>query len=171
VLERWKWCKGYRGLYRVSTFGRVKSKRRPGTKGKILSTARDNDGYVIVRLSKNGKVKHKKVHVLVLEAFVGPRPIQKQSCHFPDRDKENNRLSNLSWGTSKRNNSHKKHHGTSNHGSRNGNAVLTERAVYVILKRLKAGHSGASIGRAFGVGSGLITYIKQRKIWKHVRIT
>jgi hypothetical protein len=38
------------------------------------------------------------MHILVLEAFVGPRPAGMEGCHWDD-DPTNNHLSNLRWDT------------------------------------------------------------------------
>lgn len=76
-----------------------------GTDGSIWSAARGpwrrlrpylgRKGYLSVELG----TRKMKVHRLVLEAFVGPCPEGKQACHWPDPDKENNRLDNLRWDT------------------------------------------------------------------------
>lgn len=45
-----------------------------------------------------GRTHDRKVHQLVLEAFVGPRPEGFVGCHWDD-DPSNNRLENLRWDT------------------------------------------------------------------------
>lgn len=55
--------------------------------------------HMKVTLKKGKGRVQKYVHVLVLEAFVGPRPEGMQACHDPDWNPGNNRLSNLRWGT------------------------------------------------------------------------
>jgi len=42
--------------------------------------------------------RHAYVHVLVLEAFVGPRPDGHVACHRNDQSHDN-RIANLYWGT------------------------------------------------------------------------
>lgn len=59
-----------------------------------------------------------KVHLLVLEGFVGPRPSSRHhGAHAPSNDKRNNRLSNLRWATPEENERDKKQHGTARRGS------------------------------------------------------
>ena len=99
--ERWKPVVGYEGLYEVSDQGRVKSFYKSAT-GKIRQPVDDTHGYWDLMLSKNGTSKHHKVHWLVLEAFVGPRPQGYYGCHKNDVRKDN-RLENLYWGTPKEN--------------------------------------------------------------------
>lgn len=49
-----------------------------------------------------------------------------------------------------------------------GNAKLTESAVKDIRALRKAGHSGASLARKYGVTNGLIYSVCQGRSWKHV---
>lgn len=90
VAESWRWVVGYEGLYEVSDLGNL---RRGGEQRKV---SKNYAGYRVVTLSKSGTRKQHRLHCLVLEAFVGPRPEGFQGCHHDD-DKENNRLENLAW--------------------------------------------------------------------------
>lgn len=97
--ENWADIKGYEGMYQVSDMGRVRSLQRDyRTEDKILKPRPDKKGYLRVALCKNSKCIDRKVHQLVLEAFVGPRPYGFVACHWNDQ-KDDNRLSNLRWGT------------------------------------------------------------------------
>ena len=104
-LEVWRPVVGYEGVYSVSDLGRVRrdeasTNTRPG---RILSGIVDKDGYLMVNLSRQNTARRRKVHRLVLEAFVGPCPDEMEACHFPDRTRSNNRLANLRWDTRKAN--------------------------------------------------------------------
>ena len=109
VNEVWNPVVGYEGLYEVSNLGRVRGLQR----GKILKQKKDRHGYVVVILSKKGKKKDKRVHRLVLEAFVGPLPDGMVTRHL-DGDPLNNNISNLQYGSSSENNldtvRHGRHH-------------------------------------------------------------
>ena len=113
--ERWRDVVAYEGLYRVSSWGRVRSvsrviidkhNRTRTVSGRILAqfpwSGRGERRYMAVRLFRHGKRETKPVHHLVLEAFVGPRPPGTLGCHFDD-DHENNDLGNLRWDTPKSN--------------------------------------------------------------------
>ena len=88
-----------------------------------------------MQLCREGTIKHQAVHVLVLEAFVGPRPEGMWALHGPLRYADgtpDNRLSNLEWGTPSKNNgpdktrdvTHPPFHGTVLRGEAHGSAKL-----------------------------------------------
>lgn len=110
MSELWKPVIGYEGLYEVSDMGRVRSLDRkvkysngsihphPGRMLKFTPL----HGYPTVCLAKKGTRKTSYVHILVLEAFVGPRPPKMEGCHSDDV-RTNNNLSNLRWDTAPEN--------------------------------------------------------------------
>lgn len=110
--EIWRPVKGYEGLYEVSDQGRVRSLRRSGTPGRVL-TQQQSKGklYLLVRLSRNSQRKIKTVHSLVLGAFVGPRPAHMEVRHL-NGNAIDNRLTNLAYGTSLENSADQRAHGT-----------------------------------------------------------
>lgn len=91
-LEFWKDIKGYEGLYQISNSGNVKSLRT----NKILKTNMNNCGYKQVILSYKGKIKSKRIHRLVAEAFI-PNPNNYQQVNHKDENKINNEANNLEW--------------------------------------------------------------------------
>lgn len=151
TAERWLPVVGYEGLYKISNLGRLYGSRRMGSDGRILSVSQSKPcGYMRTRLYKDGRGASKKVHRLVLEAFVGPCP-PKMECRHKNGKRHDNRLTNLRWGTRKDNCADAKSHGTSARGERNGHAKLSREKV-VIIKRLRAsGHSYQSIANRFNV--------------------
>lgn len=88
--------------YSVTKDGRVWSKRRHGTLGGWIVSAKDSWGYFRIGLRQNGKRHTCKVHRLVLETYVGPCPAGMQCRHLNDV-KTDNWLGNLCWGTPKEN--------------------------------------------------------------------
>jgi hypothetical protein len=111
--ERWRGVAGFRGLYSVSTWGRVWSHARTA-KSKAGSTrsvpgghltAFDDEGYLFVTLSKNGKWYKRAVAILVAKAFI-PNPLGKPTVNHKDGKKKNNRASNLEWATNKEQTAH-----------------------------------------------------------------
>jgi len=60
---------GYAGFYEVSDAGRVYSLPRGGTHGGLLKPQVNSRGYLVVRLSKYGRVRTFTIRSLVRQAF------------------------------------------------------------------------------------------------------
>ena len=118
--EEWRSVLGYEGAYEVSGHGRVRSLdrefvnaagRRDRVAGRMMTLSTEVGGYKYIRMTSKNVREHGKVHRLVLEAFVGPRPAGME-CRHLDGDPANNHLENLAWGTSKENGEDMTRHGT-----------------------------------------------------------
>lgn len=176
--ERWLPVVGFQGLYAVSDLGRVKSLARTAAvsgggqrpiRERILKTATDRGGYLKVCLCNDSVQEHPFVHHLVLKAFIGPRPVGMQCCHF-DGNRANNRLTNLRWDTHRANMDDRSRHGTQPKlvGERNGMSKLTHAKVQEIREQLAAGQSLQKIASASGVSKSTVFKIRTGKTWKHV---
>ena len=96
---------GYDG-YAITEDGKVWSYKR----NRFLTIRLDKDGYQVLTLIVDGKIKIGKVHRLVLLAFIGPNndPNKTKVDHM-DNVKINNHLSNLRWVTQQENEHNRKH--------------------------------------------------------------
>jgi hypothetical protein len=121
-IEQWRDVVGYVGLYQVSDRSRVRSldrsSHRGGRKdytvflrGKIMTSVINANGYHQVTLCREGKRKTAQVHILALEAFVGPRPDGADTRHL-DGNRANSYLYNIKWGTKSENAQDQLLHGT-----------------------------------------------------------
>lgn len=117
--EVWRPVVGYEGAYEVSNLGRVRSLdrwiervtgARQRLRGRILSIQFDGR-YESVRLKLGGAGRTVRVHQLVTEAFIGPRPDGMEVCH-DDGDPRNNRVDNLRYDTHAANSQDRIKHGT-----------------------------------------------------------
>lgn len=179
MKERWKPVPGYKGFYKVSDYGRVKSlarmvvrngKRTYPIRERILKASSDtkNDGRLSVSLSKKRKAKTHLVHLLVLVAFVGRCPKGKECCHW-DGDPTNNHLENLRYGTRSENNLDKRRHGTDNRGSQHPRSVLNEKdAVEMRNEYARGDVSQKELASRYTVVLSAVSQILSRKTWTHV---
>lgn len=123
--EVWKPVVGYERYYEVSSLGRVRSlprevTQRNGVVRKSPLRMRKtplSDGYPQVSLMVDGRMKVTKVHRLVAEAFLGPRPPGQQVRHL-NGDATDPRLVNLRYGTQSENSRDSLRHGTHPTGSK-----------------------------------------------------
>ncbi len=83
--------------YLIYEDGRVYSKKS----NKFLK-GRDNDGYLIVALCKDGKQKNFYIHRLIATYYI-PNPHNYECVDHKDRNRQNNLINNLRWVTNQMN--------------------------------------------------------------------
>lgn len=99
----WRPIEGFEGRYEISNYGHVKilaglGSGRPNS-DRIAKLGSSPQGYLQkVLYREDGSYITKRVHLLVLGAFVAPRPLGAWGLHTDD-DRLNNHVSNLRWGT------------------------------------------------------------------------
>jgi hypothetical protein len=108
--ERWRKVRRAPG-YQVSDRGRVRSVPRVLSDGRrhgggLLAQYQDADGYQRVSIAGRSEL----VHVLVLEAFHGPRPAGMEGCHGP-KGQQVNTAAELRWDSKAENERDKKRTG------------------------------------------------------------
>lgn len=176
MREEWKPIFDWEETHDVSSLGRVRSKSRIGTIGRILKLNLATGGYPTVTLSGGGKKKSVYVHHLVAIVFIGHPPGKigvKRGCftiNHKDGDKANNKPSNLEWITAHENFIHAVKTGlfVAPKGSKVYNAKLTETQVVEIRNLLSQGLTQKEVGLLFKVGKTNINMIANRKTWKHI---
>lgn len=90
IDEIWIDIADFEGIYKISNKGRIKNTIRNNN----LKYFINKQGYVIVKLSKNGVRYYLRVHRLVAQAFI-PNPNNYPIINHKDEDKSNYNLSNL----------------------------------------------------------------------------
>lgn len=116
----------------------------------------------------DGQWRTKTVHVLVLEAFVGPRPEGMEACHN-NGNRQDCRLSNLRWDSPSGNHADRVAHGTSNRGERQWLSKLDDDKVRHIRRALSAGACKTDLAREYGVSFGAIYHVARRSTWAHIQ--
>lgn len=160
----WKDIEGYEGLYQVSDTGLVRGVDRISPQGKHIKSAyrklsTDKDGYSVVNLSKNGKIKMLKVHRLVAYAFVDGKSDERNQINHIDGNKQNNTAENLEWVTSRENIAHAfatgLKHGVSIQyfGENNSHCKLSDDQIKLIRDVREAYHcTYEKLAKMFGCG-------------------
>lgn len=102
--EIWREVPGYEGLYEVSNRGVVRSLNYLHTgRKRVLRLMKDNYGYLVVHLCKDGQTKTLKVHRIVAQAFIA-NPLNLPDVNHINEDKTDNRANNLEFCTAQYNN-------------------------------------------------------------------
>lgn len=162
LLEEWRPIPRLAG-YEASSDGRVRRN------GRVLKPYVGKHGYAVYSVRFDGAEKRNtyRAHALIMEAFVGPRPVDYHIAHR-DGDKLNNRIDNLRYCTPHENRADDVANGTRPLGSGHGSAKLTEGDVASIKVRLAEGETCAALSREFGVRAPTIAKISKGETWRHV---
>ena len=161
--EMWKDIKGYEGLYKISSKGKVFSIRR----NKNIKPYKVSNGYLAIELN-NGKPKKFLIHRLVALEFIENKLNKKEVNHI-DGDKLNNDVSNLEWCSSKENSIHAiKNNLQKLNGEYNGNSKLKEIDVLYIRNNYKPYDKKYGIkplSKKYNVSRTTISCIVRNLIW------
>lgn len=177
--EDWRSVIGFESFYDVSSLGRVRSIAPGRTRRRRILKPLLNLGYELVDLRANGRRRMAKVHALVLDAFVGPRPVGMVINHI-DFNRRNNHVTNLEYVSQRQNVLHSMNAGrlrpptgdwrshtpsaiAKRSGERNGNSKLTVDDVAKI--RAMSGHALKAIAGIFGVSYRTVRDIRIGRTW------
>ena len=177
--EIWRPVAEWEGFYEISNLGRVRGCERrvliPATRSRgptwkrIKSQMRRpthggaNRPYPRVYLWRDHVGFSKMVHHMVLEAFVGPKPIDAVANHI-DGDKQNNHVGNLEWCSRSRNNLHAIETGLVHFVCK-----YSPEQVRMVRRLLKDGMSLVAISRQSEMPIGSVHNIVRRRTWKHLK--
>ncbi len=117
--------------------------------------------YLCVDLTRDGRRHSFLLHRLILEAFVGPRPVGME-CRHLDGNPQNNALSNICWGTHAEN-------GTDTRRLGRYAVKLTEQQVREIRTRYAAGGVlQRELAEEYGTTRMNVSSIINRASWRHL---
>lgn len=170
-MEQWKSIPGY-DAYEASSFGRVRIVVRrhnihPLT---ILRMRPDKDGYLLVRLSRDGSQedgRECRVARLIAMTFHGEIPDDFQVNHV-NGVRSDDRPENLEIVTCQENIRHAIDTLGARVGERNGCAKMTDAKVLELRERAAKNETYASLSQAFGVSAVEASNIAKGKTWAHV---
>lgn len=165
--ETWKDIPDYDG-YQISNLGRIRSFWTKGRTAKIsdqpqriLKQSSDGNGYLQVGKLRTNQIK--RVHQLVMLAFVGPCPDDMTVCHN-NNDKTDNRLENLRYDTVAAN----------LRDSRNGEGFYPKSiidntdTIIKIMRRIKDGATYSTIADEFDITPTLVAKIATGQTYEHI---
>lgn len=152
--------------YYVTKDGKVFSSKS----GELKEMAQSIDqwNYRKVSFRVNKKTKTVRVHTLVAEAYLGPRPPGYEINHI-DGDKHNNHVSNLEYVIPGDNLRHAYAIGSRKYGEQSPNAKLTDAQWEEIKRRRRQGETIASLAKEYGISPGYISSVLNGK--KRTRTT
>lgn len=111
IDEVWKDVKGYEGIFKASSLGRIMSVKRAFMKNDVIVKGRIHKGYIYhdIRSQKKERTVTKSyaIHRLVALAWYD-NPFNKPEVNHIDGNKLNNKPSNLEWVTGEENRIHAK---------------------------------------------------------------
>lgn len=169
-VEEWRAIPGFE-CYEVSNKGRVRNWRyrcrweprtRTRSEPRIINGWRQK-GYLYVSLDG---VK-RRVHHVVLEAFIGPCPDGMVGCHNNGNPGDAS-LENLRWDTGRANQADRIVHGTDCRGEKCPNSVLVSSEVARIKRRIIAGEMLSHLAKEHCVTIQAISQIKRGFNWAHI---
>ena len=159
MIEKWIPIKGYEDRYLVSNTGKVRSTKE--------LKSFNNNNYLIVSLSKNGKAKKFLLHNLVISSFLGEREHNKIEINHKNSNKLDNSLQNLEYVTSKQNKEHCKDRMP--RGEKQGLSKLKELDVLRIRSLYNNKINNVyELASRFNVSSTTIRSIINNKTWVHI---
>lgn len=161
--EIWKDVLGAEGKYQVSTCGQVKSFRRK--QPRLLRPCDDKDGYQHVGICYTpDDHRTRRIHQLVAEVFLPPKPTPDHELNHKDFDKTNNHWDNLEWMTQQENKTHAIER--YRRGMENNQTKLSDDQVREIHRRLAAGDFVWVIAKEMGLSPSYLSMVKHGHVRK-----
>ena len=166
MVEVWRPVVNYEDRYEVSSLGRVRS-LHPQRFHQILVQKKSKTGYWMVGFWVKNKQSHAKVAKLVAMAFLGP-PKEGEIVLHGLNGKEDNSVSNLSWGTYRQNALDKIRDNTLYSGAKHWKTKLNEQIARTVFDMYLQGYTKRQIAEELSVTHQNIRAILIGKTWKHV---
>lgn len=168
MTEEWR-VSGIAPDYEISSFGRVRRRfdfpKSRYKAGETLRSFVNGGGYLALQLKIDGRMRGKLVHVLVCDAFKGPKPSDKHEVAHWDGIRTNNHCKNLRWATRKENMADAKRMGRTFPGESHRCAKLKE---FQVLDILKDKRSNDIVGLEYNVSRHTINNIRKGRVWRHL---
>lgn len=156
------WKRYLKTNYEINEWGIIRNAK---TK-KVLTPILKQNGYVEIRLSIEGKVKNKRLHRVIYEAYNGKIDKNLHINHI-NGIKTDNSIQNLEAVSCKENNRKRVF---LRRGEQINTAKLTEEQVLEIRRRKANGDRTLDLAKEYGLTKGAINRLASGKTWKHLPI-
>jgi hypothetical protein len=133
-----------------------------GRSGRHLK-AEHGDYLVVLTRTPEGKKHLTRAHVLVCEAFHGPRPTPDHEVAHGNGVRGDDCADNLRWDTRKGNQADTLIHGTRKR-------KLDEATVREIREAFEAGSTQPELAKRYDISNGLLVPLLTGRIWSHVPV-
>lgn len=134
----------------------------------MAMSAGRHDRYHRVTMYDGSRKQKESVHVLVCEAFHGPKPSPVHEVAHRDCNKRHNHKDNLRWATPKENRADERVLRRNPSGERNPTAKLTWAEVRIARRMWANGLSQADIAIGLNVTQAQISNIVRETQWKEI---
>lgn len=167
--EQWRDIVGFEADYEVSSHGRVRRKEA----GRILRPWIAGMGYRYVHLHAIPSKRKVGVHVLVAEAFHGPKPSPQHEVAHWDGIATHNEVRNIRWATHAENIEDQRRHGTLHapvmRGSSHPRAKMNDQDV-MHIRGVYSGSRGqlTDLAKFYGVDRSTIKRAAVGETWSHL---
>lgn len=143
--EQIRMIPGYEGLYAITNYGRVTRLTNGHNThiGKVLKPlVNKKTGYPYVKLTKNGKVYKKQLHILVAQLFLDPPEKEEFIVNHIDGNKLNPKWTNLEWISRSENTKHAIRTGLQKlcYGEDNGATKISDKKVQQLREEYALGN-------------------------------
>lgn len=178
MVEIWREIKEYKGYYEVSNLGRFRSMnrtvirkdgRRVFYEGKIINGTISRDGYIDVKLSKNGKSETRKLHRLIAQTFIPMDDYTNLEVNHIDYNRMNNKIDNLEWVSHIDNVRHSSKNGNykgNTEGCKNGRANYTEEEIKYMRDLYD---EGKTVMEIIKILFPTLTYKERKNKWSRIK--
>ena len=148
--------------YFVDTQGNIYGKN-----GKILKTQRNEKGYETIHLQNKNISLSTSVHRLVARVFI-PNPENKPEVNHINGIRDDNRVENLEWVTSKENKRHAMEKLGNGYGQTHSQAQITEEQVRAVCDMIMDNYRSVDIAKKLDIYIEKVRSIRKKQSWQHI---
>jgi hypothetical protein len=166
----WRSVPGFND-YEISEYGDIRRRTfghgcSPGPR----KVTKEKSGYLCVGLyDGTGKSTTLRIHTLVANAFIGPRPSDQHEVAHRDGNRANNYRRNLRWATRAENMEDAARHGTIRRGENHSEAKLTDVIVKECRRMFANGDKTiADLANKYGISRRTMRDAICGEGWRHI---